>query len=90
MEVRSYWLEFVASVGSSGGILITFSWQGKEFLSSGPFITFFVLFCPVFSFGWERIFSLFNVVWSFNRSLGATVVQLLSGLIFSKNVTSFG
>ncbi|TYK21876.1 hypothetical protein E5676_scaffold494G00090 [Cucumis melo var. makuwa] len=37
------------------------------------------LYCPVSSFGWERIFSLFNLVWNFDSSLSASVIQLLSG-----------
>ena len=73
MEVQGYWLEFVASVGSSGGILITFSWLEKDFLSIET-LYHIVLFYPISSFGWKRIFSLFNLVWTSDRSLGANVV----------------
>ena len=40
--------------------------------------------CPISSFGWKRIFSLFNLVWTFYRSLSASVVKLLSGLNLPK------
>ena len=35
--------------------------------------------CPVSSFCWVSIFSLFNLAWVFNRSLSASVAQLLMG-----------
>ena len=46
MEVQGYWLEFVASVAPSGGILVTFSWLGKDFLSSETLYHIFFCFVP--------------------------------------------
>ena len=43
-----------------------------------------LLNCLVSSFCWVRIFSLFNLVWVFDHSISASVVQFLSGPILPK------